>query len=128
MLEPHERLFIARQRMNEGLNQEEYARHYYKVGAATYRPHENGKKPIPESWKIPDVGELTEVERYIVLRRRHFKNRIEMAAAMRAAVRPDLPAQTQKYFTTITVRRILDEETENVTPIALAAWWGSQEV
>lgn len=128
MLKPHECLFIARLRAKEGLTQDEYTKHHFKVGAGTYRGYETGNKPIPASWKIPDVGELSEVERYIILRRRHFKNRIEMAAAMRESTRSDIPEKMQEYYKTINVRRILDEEGETIAPIALAAWWGSQEV
>jgi len=124
MLEPNERLFIARRRAKGGLTQEEYARHFFKVSESTYRNYERGHDPLPKSWKVPVIEHLTDVERYVILRQRQFRNRIEMVSVMRDSSRLDLSEQMRTFYKTITVRRILEEESETKRPLALAAWWG----
>lgn len=68
MIDAKEALFLDRTR--KGLWQREYAREILKISEGTYRSVESGRTPVPKNWRIPKVEKITDLEKYILLRRR----------------------------------------------------------
>src|ERR1035437_1988653 len=68
MISSTEAFFLDRLRSD--LNQEDFARRKLKISKNTYRKVESGRAAIPLSWKVPEIKNITDLERYILLRRR----------------------------------------------------------
>jgi transcriptional regulator with XRE-family HTH domain len=125
MLTQNERLYLTRRRLS--LTQTEFAVRYH-VASDTYRRYESGRILVPKSWQVPEIDKLTDIERYVILRRRNYGNRVKLVAAMRATARPDLTGHLQKRLRLITVDYVLSEEMGHRLPRVLPAWWSMHDL